>query len=684
MTVTGSLDVNTSGTISGTLEEDGFIQMNSTTLAGTSVLKGTDEGGPLTNTGSLTINGGSVVATLINNATITITNGIKLAGTLNHSSGAIINVTDDTGMGTSGTLINQGTFNQTGGTGTDIFSADDFENLGGTVNIQSGNFTIADDAHLVGGQITVPSGSTFSFDDGNVVNNPFGPNIDLSGTITATGGGHVDLNSGDFSAQGPGETAANAVLNFPSGMAQVGNVLFNQAGQGTLTNTGFLDFVGSAGHGATAFINQGTMIDTGTSSLNLSGDFQNTSTGIINLAGDAGLTYSELDNQGLIIKSAGTGISDIPVDSELNDVGGTIEVDSGTLEIEGEVGLDNTTFHVSTGAVAEFETRTGGDDLAGTITGSGGGTVRFDSGDFQSVFFSSGGSANTTLNFPAGMAIVTGATIFGGGTITNSGFLTYTGAGPFGPLGITNEGTVTNSGTANLPLAVLLNDTSGVIDLQTDAGLVTGAGNSTNLTNKGLVEKTGGSGVSVLSESFFNNGGAFDIETGTISFQAGNFGYIAGPISIATGAVLNFDTTAGVYIQGTLTSTGGGTVTVTDGWFDGPDAQFGDDPTAAAALDFAPNVLSFNGGYIESDQQTNLINTGSLSFPSAPDGIATMFNSGTMTFAGDNYIVAKGSSINNLPGGEIDFQAGTVLTTAAINARIDNQGLMVFNAGSGA
>ena len=68
-----------------------------------------------------------------------------------------------------------------------------------------------------------------------------------------------------------------------------------------------------------------------------------------------------------------------------------------------------------------------------------------------------------------------------------------------------------------------------------------------------------------------------DIEIGTLSFQEGNFGYIAGPIHVAAGAVLNFDTSNGVYIQGTLTSTGGGSVTVSSGWFTGPDPYFGED-----------------------------------------------------------------------------------------------------------
>ena len=54
-------------------------------------------------------------------------------------------------------------------------------------------------------------------------------------------------------------------------MVQVGNVDFNQAGNGNLTNTGYLDFVGSTGHGAITMINQGTITNTGTAALSLYG-----------------------------------------------------------------------------------------------------------------------------------------------------------------------------------------------------------------------------------------------------------------------------------------------------------------------------------------------------------------------------------------------------------------------------
>ena len=183
------------------------------------------------------------------------------------------------------------------------------------------------------------------------------------------------------------------------------------------------------------------------------------------------------------------------------------------------------------------------------------------------------------------MPTFTGA---GSDTLTNSGYLNYVGSTAHGSIVMINQGTITNSGSSDLPLYQVLNDTTGVIDLETDAGLSLVNGNFIGLTNKGVIRKSAGTGTSVLTTTFFNDGGSLDIESGSLAFQEGNFGYIAGPIHIATGSALDFETSNGVYVQGTLSSTGGGTVTMSSGWFDGPNANFGENANATGSLDFAP------------------------------------------------------------------------------------------------
>ena len=91
--------------------------------------------------------------------------------------------------------------------------------MGGTINIDSGNFTLHSNAALEGGQIDVAAGSTFKFRA-----DPTGPfNIKLAGTLSGSGGGTISLAQGNYYPQAPGEVAANATLDFPSGMVQVGD-----------------------------------------------------------------------------------------------------------------------------------------------------------------------------------------------------------------------------------------------------------------------------------------------------------------------------------------------------------------------------------------------------------------------------------------------------------------------------
>ena len=397
------LEVDGGGTFNGTFNWNGTIEGNSNvlTFAGTTVVAGSTDGGSVANTGDMTFEGGGFSSSPVTNSgTVTVTGGILLDGnsSFTNSAGGTFTITDNSGFvpatgGSGGTFINEGTFTKSGGNGNSLFyptaGSGDFENIQGTVNIDSGNFTIETTAALQGGQVNVASGSTLTF----LCEEPaVAFNVTLAGTLTGSGGGTISLAAGNFYPQAPGEVAADATLNFPRGMVQVGDVTF-ESDSNTLTNTGFLDFASSTGNGTISMINQGT---------------------------------------------------------------------------------------------------------------------------------------------------------------------------------------VTNSGSSNLPLWVFVNDATGILDLQTDAGLSVGDGNATGLTNMGVIRKSGGTGVSVLTTNFFNDGGSLDIESGSLAFQEGSFGYIAGPITIAAGSALDFETSNAVCVQGTLSSTGGGTVTMSSGWFDGPNSNLGE------------------------------------------------------------------------------------------------------------
>ena len=495
----------TGGTISGSFDWAGVLTGNgadSLTLAGTTTFTGSTDAYPVINSGTFTSNDGELFAsTFTNNGTLTITNGIVLAGngTFTNSSTGTVSITDSTGFnpsnpanGIGGTFVNQGTLNWAAGGATNVPGGLELENIGGTLNITSGNVTVVGGAAFQNGQIEVATGSALTFDNGEP---GAGTSIILAGTITGSGGGTIDLNSGSFYAQALGQVASNATLNFPQGMAQVGNVIFGDAGN-TLINDGYLDFDGSA----------------------------------------------------------------------------------------------------------------------------------------------------------------------------------------YGNVIMTNNGTIISSGSADLKFQTVVNGATGVVDFQTDAGIANSSFNSIGLTNMGTDEKTGGTGTSILADTYFNDGGSLNVQTGTISFQNGSTGFIAGPITIATGAVLNFDGTNGIYIQGTLSSSGGGTVTVTRGWLDGPNSDLGESDSAASSLNFAPNTLFFEGGDIENGQDTNLINTGTAYFQGGGP-MSTMENTGTINVDGSQYAVPKGAFITTDACGTMVFTGATSIVTG-VDAHIVNAGLIQFNPGA--
>ena len=508
-----SFSLSGGGTINGMFNWTGTLDGSSAVLtcAGTTVVTGSTDGGDFANTGNMTFNGGGIYqSNFTNSGAVTVTGGVLLGGgTITNSPGATFTITDDSSFApstyigtTSGTFINEGTFTKSGGTGTSLFPlytdpSDDyggeFENLGGTINIDSGNFTVHSTAALQGGQINVAAGSTFNFlcaDTSGTFN------VTLAGLLTGSGGGTISLAQGNYFPQAPGEVAADATLDFPSGMVQIGDATF-AGDSNTLTNSGFLNFTSSTGNGAINMVNQGT---------------------------------------------------------------------------------------------------------------------------------------------------------------------------------------ITNSGSSDLPIQDFVNETTGILDLETDAGLANGGG--IGLTNKGVIRKSAGTGVSALTTPFFNDGGSLDIESGSLAFQEHNFGYIAGPIFIATGSQLDFQTSNGVYVQGALSSTGGGTVTMSSGWFDGPDSSFSENANATGSLDFAPGKLTFDGGFSDDSVGMQFENIGTVDFAATGGPLGTMYNAGTINFAGGEFDVEKGSGLNNLAGGVINFNAATDLVTEAINCRIDNQGLIVVNAGS--
>ena len=671
------------GTLNGAFEWDGTLagSANALTLAGSTVVKGATYYAPLVNTGNLTFNGGKLYGgAFTNSGIVAITNSKVLGGgvTFTNAVGATVSITDDEGFtgDYSGTFINRGTFSKTGGTGTCYF-AGYFKNVGGIINVNSGNFTLSQSADLDGGQFNVAPGSTLSIDNGTPAN-PYGYNIRLAGTLTGSGGGSVRLNSGGIYPQGADGSASGATLNFPEGMLEIGNVYLYAQNGNTITNTGFLSFVGSAGFYSLALVNQGTVTSTTTANLPFL-HFVNDTTGTLDLKTDASLSGS-LTNKGTIRKSGGTGVT-LETGYLLNS-GGTLDIRSGTFTMTQSNDFEGGQYNVETGSTLSIDNGTPTNPygysirMSGALVGSGGGTFSLNSGLYYPLT-SAATPTVATLNFPQGMLQVGNVYMQaqGGKDITNTGFLQFVGSVGHGWTGMVNQGTITNEGTADLAFGTFLNDTTGVILLENDAKLANSGG---MFTNKGVICKSGGTGTTVIASSFKNEGGALDVQSGTMRLQMGTFGYTAGPVNIEAGATLEIALGVGtMYTSGTFTSTGDGKVMFISGYMSGPSSSYGQDTNAPGILNFAPDTFYVNGGLF--NDYTNLVNTGSI-YLTGDKQIGSLVNRGSV-FVDAGSVLFYGRFVNEATG-ILNFTADTTTQVGGWSG-LSNAGLLIKSGGAG-
>ncbi len=543
-----------------------------------------------------------------------------------------------------------------------------------------------------GDDVTIPAGSNVTISTGesaNTITTAMGSTVTLesAGQFSASNGGTID---GTFNWNGSISGNSDTTLTFAGTTVVAGGT-----NGGDFANTGDMTFNGG-GIGGGQFTNSGAVTVTGGIVLGNNGTFTNSSDGTFTITDDSSFaptTYigthsGTFINQGTLTKSGGTGTSEFPAYTDptnsysavFENIGGTVNIDSGDFAINATTDLEGGQINVATGSTFTFVGQPNV-NLAGTLTGSGGGTISLAGGNYYPQGPGEA-AANATLDFPSGMVQIGDVTFQGdSNTLTNAAFLNFTSSTGNGTITMVNQGTITNSGSSDLPLYVFVNDPTGILDLETDAGLALVDGNFTGLTNMGVIRKSGGTGVSVLTTTFFNDGGSLDVQTGTLSFQENDFAFNAGPINIATSAVLNFATSNHVDLSGTFTSTGGGTVTVTSGFLDGPDADEGQDPSTPATLDFAPNTLYLEGGYITNSGWNSIINAGSMY---VPDGgaLAQFTNTGTTDIGGSSLLINKGEIITNAAGGEIDFTSAITIATG-INAQLVNQGTVLVSVGTG-
>ncbi len=515
----------------------------------------------------------------------------------------------------------------------------------GGVNLVGGTFAVSSNATLT---LTADSGAT-----------PM-----LAGNFTGVGGGTVLFNNGAL--------AGGWSFNLPGNMFQwTGGSM-----KGAFTNSGVINITNYAPQLYRGIIYNNNLINLADNS---SLDFfspggagpavYNEATSTFNIQGNSSLTTGSgaFYNYGLLLKSAGAGASQIT--PFFNNYGGTVEVDAGTMALNG-IYITNATFVVSNGATLDLATVGGNFEIEGTLSGSGGGTVLMNNGTVFSYY-------PATLNFPGSMFQWAGGKL---GGYAYSGYQPLTNAGTINVSGsvvlygtIANNGAMIQSGSGSIGSGnYLFNEANGIYDIQNDNGIAL-----STVYNYGLIRKSAGTNTSVISGNFINYGpnATVEVDTGTLALAnpGGNY-FTNTTLVVSNGATLDLNT-ANVLsdftdFEGYVNGSGGGTLLMTNG---------GVYCNSGATMNFPGAMFQWLGGQIGNTATSSplLTNSGTLNIGGSVRINGYLANSGTMIQTGSGAITG-GSGLKNT--GVYEFQNDNGIS---VNSYFDNHGLLAKTSGTG-
>jgi hypothetical protein len=570
---------------------------------------------------------------------------------------------------------NQGLIWKSGGTNTTTISVP-FNNVDGTIRVDSGTLSLNDGGISTNGVFTVALDATLDLTGGS------GPS--WTGKMSGGGRGQVVLSRGNIYPD------PVLTLAFTNGLFQWGGGTFNN---GTITNAGMVIIGGSnpayLNEGA-EFINQGLVEVTGVSGLDFyeggAGDiFDNL--GTFEFAIDSQV-YSDgccggrgnqaFNNQGLVWKSAGTNTTTISV--PFNNLGGTIQVDDGLLSLSDGGSSSNATFALAAEAALDL---TGGSNpqWSGQLTGSGAGQVLLSSGNIFP-------NPALTLAFTNNLFVWGGGTFYNG-TVTNAGIVVIAGGGPaYLNEGATfiNQSLVQVSGINGLdfsqsgPGDIFNNLPGSIFEFTTDStvysdGCCGGRGNQA-FNNQGLVWKSGGTNTTTISVPFNNLGGAIQVDNGRLTLSEGGVSS-NGNFIVAAGAALDLTGGNGAHWSGQMTGTGAGQVELSRGSIY---------PSPTLSLAFTNGLFQWGGGTFIGGTITNagmvIIDGGNAAYLN--EG-AVFFNQGLLQVTGAGGLDFSQSGVadifNNLPGSIFEFTTDSSVYSDGCcggrgNQAFNNQGLI--------
>jgi hypothetical protein len=568
------------------------------------------------------------------------------------------------GTGCCGPIVfdNYGLFRKSAGTGNSLISAP-FNNLGGTVDVETGTLTLANNGHSLGGTWTVANGATLDVTGG--------ANPSWGGHMTGTGSGQVLLSHGTLSA------APSLDLDFA-------DHLFQWAGgklTGPVTNLSVITVSGTNTSVLTAELdNLGLVRHTGTGGLGLSESgagalLRNLPGAIYQFEDNGGLFQTDccgptaFVNAGLVRKVGGTNesrVDQVPFDN----LGGTLEVDVGRLTLANSGTNSNGTLLVAAGARLDL---TGGQSptWAGTITATGAGRVELNNGQIVA-------SPSLTLQCAPGLFQWTGGSF--NGTVTNLNQIALSGGRLAG--GFYNSGLFRHLfGDFNLSLSgngsQFYNLPTGEYRFESDAtiGQADCCGPAT-FNNLGLVRKTGGTNTTTISIAFNNLGGLVRVDTGTLILA--NSGVSSGSVfTAAANTVLDVTGGQSPTWSGLITGQGAGTVLLAGGTLNA---------VPSVALNFTNGLFQWTGGSL-SGLTTNL-GTLVLSGPGSRRLAGQFVNANLVRHTGTGPLAlslgGSGTLFQNLIGATYQFETDSSIGSVDCCGPVtfENDGLLLKSGGT--
>jgi fibronectin-binding autotransporter adhesin len=629
------------------------------------------------------VNSGTINANQsANSLTIAADDGFTNTGTVEATSGATLILAN----------MNTNIVNNSGGkilanTGTVELNSSTIN--GGTVTLTGASTLQLNSSTLVGETLTNSATGTIEVESGTNV---------LGGTINNSAGGLFEINNNAFlELQGGtyaklGTVQMNSTGNF-SQLILEGNVtlsggtvtmsnntnnyIYGQVATDTLTNQETISGAGQIGDGQMTLVNSGTIN-------------ANQSANSLTINANDGMT-----NTGTV--EATTGATLIFQNTRINNTGGTITANTGTLQVNSStinggnvtlVGgstlqLNTANIHggtITNSATGTIDVASGTDLMGGTINNSAGGLFEISNNAFLEL---EGGTytqlgtvqMNSTGNFS--QLILQGNVTLSGGSVTMSNNTNNYIYGQVATDTLTNQETISGAGQIGDGQMTLVN--SGTINANQSSGMTINANDG--MTNTGTVEATTGATLIFQSTRINNTGGTITANTGTLEVNSSTIN--GGNVTLVGASTLQLNT-ANIH-GGTITNSATGTIDVASG----TDLMGGTINNSAGGLFEISNnaFLELEGGTYTQLGTVQMNSTGNFSQLILEGNVTLSGGTLTMSNNSNNYIfgaVATDTLTNQetISGaGQIGNGQMTLVNSGTINANQSSG--MTINANDG-